>query len=541
MTAATQQNPGGAKAPSGTSSGFTGSIGSWVLRLAGLALLDAIAIALIMGMLADGNWAFPLVLGVVTVLINIVFLFERFYPLRWVSPGMALMILLVVYPILFTIFISFTNYGDGHLLSQQQAIEAFEAQIYLPEDATLFAYTVYRDPDGNIMLWLQPDSGDPKTVRPGEASVPQTGAPPDTIEMPATEEGAPPTTYTKLNAFQAATVSGLAAMRFGDEALGELYQVHPNFPGEAGIFEPRYTYDADLNAIIDNQTGVVYTAIDGTFTAPDGSTLRPGYVAVIGPRNYIRLFTDPGLRQPFIYVFLWTVAFAALSVLITFVMGMFLAIVFDVPEMPARRLLRSVFLIPYAIPAFVSVPVWVGLLNPEFGVVSQTIKSIFGWVPLWFADPFWAKVGVLIIQAWLGIPYMFVIVTGALQTLPRDVYEASSIDGASAWQTFRAITLPLLLITVGPLLVASFAFNFNNFTVIELYNSGGPPMAGTASPVGYTDILATYTYRIAFSSGRGADQGYAAAITVIIFLIVAAITALQFRYTNMLEERGRNV
>jgi ABC-type sugar transport system permease subunit len=136
---------------------------------------------------------------------------------------------------------------------------------------------------------------------------------------------------------------------------------------------------------------------------------------------------------------------------------------------------------------------------------------------------------------------MMVIVTGALQTLPRDVYEAAALDGASAWQAFRNITLPLLLITVGPLLVASFAFNFNNFTVIQLYNRGGPPMVGTATPVGHTDILATYTYRIAFASGRGADQGYAAAITVIIFLILVVITAFQFRYTNMLEERGENV
>lgn len=529
MTAATQNNPGGAKAPPG-SSGFSGGIGSWILRLAGLALFDAFALYLIMGMLANGNWAFPILLGIVTIFLNIVFLFERFYPLRWVSPGLALMILLVAFPIGYTIFISFTNYGDGHLLNQQQAIEALESEIFLPEDAVLFAYTVFRDGDGNIMLWLQPDDGEPMTVRPGEAPVARTGAPPDALDG-----------YTRLNAFQAATVQGLASLVFGDEELGERFQVHPNFPGEAGMFESRYTYDADLNAMIDSQTGTVYTAVDGTFTAPDGSTLRPGYVSVIGPRNYLRLFTDQGLRQPFLYVFAWTVGFAALSVLITFSVGMFMAIVFDVPEMPGRRLLRSLLLIPYAIPAFVSVPVWVGLLNPEFGVVSQTIKSIFGWVPLWFADPFWAKVGILIIQAWLGVPYMFVIVTGALQTLPRDVYEASEIDGANAWQAFRSITLPLLLITVGPLLVASFAFNFNNFTVIELYNEGGPPMRNTASPVGYTDILATYTYRIAFSSGRGADQGYAAAITVIIFLILVAITALQFRYTNMLEERGKNV
>jgi ABC-type sugar transport system permease subunit len=231
-----------------------------------------------------------------------------------------------------------------------------------------------------------------------------------------------------------------------------------------------------------------------------------------------------------------------MSVFLTFVLGLFLAIMFDVPEMPARNLVRTLLLIPYTIPAFVSVPVWVGLLNPQYGVVSQWIAALTGgWVPPWFSDPTWSKIGILLIQTWLGFPYMFVIITGALQTLPNDVYEAADLDGANAWAKFRSITLPLLLVTVGPLLVASFAFNFNNFTVIDLYNQGRPPIPNATIPVGYTDILATYTYRIAFGSTGSTDYGYASAITVIIFLILVVITLFQFRFTNRMEERGRNV
>jgi ABC-type sugar transport system permease subunit len=294
--------------------------------------------------------------------------------------------------------------------------------------------------------------------------------------------------------------------------------------------------------MIDQETQKVYKNVDGVFTSEDGQKLSPGFASTIGLENYKRLFTDPTLRSTFVQVFLWTVIFALLSVFLTFVIGMFLAIMFDVPEMPMRSLLRALLLIPYTIPAFVAVPVWVGLLNPQFGVISQFI-AIFtgGWVPPWFSDPFWGKVGILLIQTWLGFPYMFVVVTGALQTLPNDVYEAADMDGANAWNKFRSITLPLLLVTVGPLLVASFAFNFNNFTVIDLYNRGGPPIPNTPTPVGYTDILATYTYRIAFGSTGVSDYGYASAITVIIFFILMVITFFQFRYTNMLEERGRNV
>lgn len=536
-----QRGSGGASAPPGSKSPSGSGIGTLLLRLVAVFIIDAFAIWLVYSMLSDGIWTFPLALSIVTIFINIFFLFPHFVPLRWISPGLAMMILFVAYPILFTVYISFTNYGDGHLLTKQQTIEYYEnLPPVLPAEAVLYKYTVYQNPaDQSLMLWMQPeDGGQPFTVTPNGAPVARQGEPPDTLDG-----------YTKLNPFMAAAIEGpLKSTVFGVDP--DIFQVHPRFPGEAGKFEQAFTYDANEEAMIDNATGTHYRPIKGTYTADDGTTLsQGGYADVIGFQNYIRLFTDPALRQPFVYVFLWTVVFAALSVALTFALGTFLAIMFDVPEMPGRRILRSLLLIPYAIPAFVSVPVWVGLLNPQFGVISQAINTITdplvpgpgGWVPAWFADPFWAKVGILLIQVWLGAPYMFVIVTGALQTLPRDVYEASAIDGANAWQSFRSMTLPLLLITVGPLLVASFAFNFNNFTVIELYAQGGPPMPNTATPVGYTDILATYTYRIAFNSGRGADQGYAAAITVIIFLILLVITAFQFRYTNMLEERGANV
>jgi ABC-type sugar transport system permease subunit len=529
MTATAQKNPGGAAAPPGQPTRPT-SIASWIIRLGALAIIDAFAIWLVYMMIGDGIWALAAVLALVTLAINIIFLRDKYFPLRWVSPGLALMVIFVAYPILFTVYISFTNYGDGHLLTKQQNIAQFESQVFLPEDAELFNYTAYRNAEGEFMLWLAGRNGsEPVTVTPGGEPVARQGEPPATLD--GYEQVPQNRIFTLL--------TELAALTFGTEE--DSYKVSQQQFGVAAKFEPLYVYDAATDTLTNQQTGVVYTAVNGTWTAPDGSTLQPGFVVTIGGYNYARLFTDPALREPFIAVFIWTVVFALLSVIITFFLGMLLAIVFDVPEMPFRRLLRSLLLIPYAIPAFVSVPVWVGLLNPEFGIISLSMKAVFGWSPAWFADPFWAKVGILLIQLWLGMPYMFVIVTGALQSLPTDVYEAADLDGANALHKWWSITMPLLLITVGPLLVASFAFNFNNFTVIQLYNNGGPPMVGTASPVGHTDILATYTYRIAFASARGSDQGYAAAITVIIFLILVAITFFQFRYTNMLEERSENV
>jgi ABC-type sugar transport system permease subunit len=528
MTTIASGSGGGAAAPP---TDRPPSIVSWLLRLAALAIIDAITIWLVYQMLGDGHGFFAILLALVTIWLNVVFLSERFLPLRWISPGLALMIMMVVYPILFTVYISFTNYGTGHLVTKEAAIQQIEAQTFLPADAVIFTWVAYQNPAGEYMLWLtDPNTSEVFTVTPGGEPIPREGEPPAELDG-----------FTQIPMNQIFNhLAPLSALVFGvppDDA----YKVSQQNLGQAAQYQQKYVYDAEQDAMIDQESGTIYDNVDGVFTAQDGTKLSPGFAVTQGANNYVRLFTDPGLRSVFVGVFLWTVVFAFMSVLLTFALGLFLAINFDVPEMPFKSILRALLLIPYTIPAFVAVPVWVGLLNPQFGVISLAIERVFGWTPPWFSDPFWGRVGTLLIQLWLGFAYMFVIVTGALQTLDKDIYEAADLDGATAWHKFRSITLPLLLVTVGPLLVASFAFNFNNFTVIELYNRGGPPIPNVPTPVGYTDILATYTYRIAFGSTGTSDYGYASAITVMIFLILIVITMFQFRYTNMLEERGRNV
>ncbi len=116
------------------------------------------------------------------------------------------------------------------------------------------------------------------------------------------------------------------------------------------------------------------------------------------------------------------------------------------------------------------------------------------------------------------------------------------MDGSTGWYSFRKITLPLLLVAVGPLLIASFVFNFNNFNLIYLFIGGGPPIVGASTQAGHTDILISYVYNLAFASGgRGVQYGLASAISIVIFAIVGAITLFQYRFTNMWEEVGEGV
>jgi ABC-type sugar transport system permease subunit len=198
-------------------------------------------------------------------------------------------------------------------------------------------------------------------------------------------------------------------------------------------------------------------------------------------------------------------------------------------------------LIPYTVPSLITILVWRGLLNPQLGIFSRVLESLVGWSPPWFTDPVWAKAAVLLVNLRLGYPYFMLVTSGALQAIPEDIYAAAEVDGASVWQRFRRITLPLLLVAVGPLLVASFVFNFNNFNIIFLFIQGGPPIVGASTRAGHTDILISYVYNLAFAGGRGADYGLAAAITLVIFVIVALITLFQFRFTQMWEEVGENV
>jgi arabinogalactan oligomer/maltooligosaccharide transport system permease protein len=182
------------------------------------------------------------------------------------------------------------------------------------------------------------------------------------------------------------------------------------------------------------------------------------------------------------------------------------------------------------VPGFLSLLVWQGLLNDDFGVVNR----IFHLDVPWLFDANWAKVSVLLVSIWLTVPYLFLVSLAALQSIPGELVEAARVDGGGPWQLFRRVTLPLVLVAVSPLLIASFAFNFNNFNNIYLLTGGGPPMQNS-SIAGATDILISYTYKLAIATGKGQDYGLASAVSIIIFLIVATISGVSFSRTKALE------
>ena len=477
--------------------------------------------------------------GIIAVMFNLIFLIRRAYPYRWIAIGLAFLILFVIYPIIFTVYVAFTNYGDGHLLTKEQALPIIQKATYLPEAGNSYSWTAYKSDAGVYTLWLINPDGESFLAKPGEEIVPAKPGDPgigeaDSKGIPKTIEG-----YQRLNTLVAATDQELPNIKFGLEG-DQTIQIRS--PSEAAELEILYVYDEATDAITDQSNGDIYHDVAGTFTTKDGKTLKPGFRAVVGFENFVQFATSPALSGPLIQIVTWNFIFPTFSVLSTFALGLAIAIMFNDKDFPLKKVIRTLLLVPYAIPSVITILIWRGMMNSEFGVINRFLERTVGWAPPWTTEPIWAQIAVLIVNLWLGFPYMMLITSGALQSIPSDLYEAATVDGASPWQRFRRITLPLLLVAVGPLLIASYIFNFNNFGVIYLFIGGGPPIAGATTQAGHTDILISYVWKLAIESGgRGVQYGLASAISIVLFAVVGTITMLQYRFTNMWEEVSENV
>jgi ABC-type sugar transport system permease subunit len=506
-------------------------------RLAILIAVDASVLWFLNRLFSLGYLPLAAAILIILIFVNVVLLRQEAYPVRWMVIGLVFMALFTIYPIFFTVWVSFTNYGEGHLVTKEQAIDQILKEKYLPETGKAYTWTAFKSPEGDYALWLKDAEGNGYLAIPGELlTQPQPGelgiGEFDDKGIPKTIEG-----YQRLNAIVAATDQNLTEILFGEE--GKTIQVRS--PSEAAELLPLYVYNTDQDSMISEETGIVFQNIRGAFTSPDGTLLRPGFIESVQFSNFREFFVSPALRGPLVRIIAWNFGFAFFSLLFNFSLGLAIAILFNDPRFPFKKVIRSLLIIPYTVPALITILIWRGMLNPELGVFDRILEGLFGWAPPWFTNQWWAKIAILIVNLWLSYPYFMLICSGALQSISEDYYDAAQVDGANAWQKFRQITLPLLLVAVGPLLVASFTFNFNNFNLIYLFNAGGPPIPGTPTPAGHTDILISYVYNLAFTATRGVNYGFASAITIVIFFIVGAITLFQFRYTRMWEEVSENV
>lgn len=252
----------------------------------------------------------------------------------------------------------------------------------------------------------------------------------------------------------------------------------------------------------------------------------------VGFKNFVDLFTLPMWRETFLSVLSWTIIWTFIATTLQVALGIFLAIIVNQPGIKGKGIIRTIFILPWAVPAFVSILVFAGMFNESFGAINNQVLAMFGIEKIeWMTDPFWAKVALISIQTWLGFPFIFAMTTGILQSIPSELYEAAEVDGATVWQQFKQITLPLVLYATAPILITQYTFNFNNFSIIYLFNAGGPAVSGQNA--GGTDILISWIYKLTMTS---AQYGKAAALTMMLSIIVISVALWQFRRTKSFQE-----
>lgn len=450
---------------------------------------------------------------------------RRAHASRYLLPGIAAAVVFVIFPMLYTFGMAFTNQSSRNLLDPDQAKAYLLAEAVEVPDSQR-AYTLHAQ-DGKFVVRLAGANGeeqfdtDPVTLDPDK----------------------PVERTVDLHAARGRTVPEKVAMPQVVRLLPALRAIHLRQPDGRVLslaslrsfaqLQSLYVARAD-GALVDNVTQTVYhpDPAEGFYTSAQGDRLQPGYRVNVGLRHFSRIFSDGKFQEPFLGVFLWTVTFSALSVFLAAGLGLLLAVLLKWDSLEFKGAYRLVLFLPYAVPGFISILVFKGLFNQNLGEINLILHGLFGVKPAWFSDPLLAKTMLLIVNVWLGFPYMMVLCSGLVSSIPEDIYEAAAVAGAGPLTTFTRLTLPLILKPLTPLLISAFAFNFNNFVLVSLLTGGRPDYTDATMPAGTTDILVSYTWRIAFQDS-GQEFGLAAAISTVIFLIIAGITLVQMRFTRI--------
>jgi arabinogalactan oligomer / maltooligosaccharide transport system permease protein len=231
--------------------------------------------------------------------------------------------------------------------------------------------------------------------------------------------------------------------------------------------------------------------------------------------------------------------FAVLTIVINTAAGVLLAVLLNNPNLRFRALYRTLLILPWALPSVITIQVWRGFLNTNFGTTNRFLALLDLPTLNWLGDPVAAKAAILLVNLWLGFPFVMTATLGALSAIPSELYEAAKIDGASAWKSFWGVTAPLLSSALIPITLTGFAFNFNNFGLIYLLTDGGPAIAGGTATARSTDILISWAYNEAFRAAGGYAYGLGSAISIMIFFITIAISLVNFRVTGALKEEAK--
>lgn len=496
-----------------------------------IALLYFLSLYLVFIVYNQGETLFAIALLVILSSGIYVFFNKNVYHWRYLYPGLVALGIFVVFPLVATVAIAFTNYSATNQMNFEKAVRYFTSQTYPAGSAYNFKLLQNND---KYQITVKNDNGEQFISKAfdlnslaGEIDLKATQNLPDLKSAPLKT-----ITQNRLK-LQSLTLNLPTGQKLTMSSLRSFSEL-----------KPKFSFDKNTEILTDNSKNQRYKANNetgffqkindlGNF---EDEILEPGFTVGVGFKNFIKIFNDEGIKQPFLQIFGWTITFALLSVIFPTALGLIFAAMMQWDALKGKAVYRLLLILPYAVPAFISILIFKGLFNQSFGEINVILKQLFGIQPPWFVDPFYAKVMLIIVNTWLGYPYLMIVAMGFMKSIPSDLYEASAIDGANPIHNFFKITLPLVIKPLTPILIANFAFNFNNFVVIQLLTEGNPSIIGTSTPAGSTDLLVSYTYRIAFQGDGSQDFGLASAIAILIFIIISILAIIQTRMTKITQD-----
>ncbi len=249
-----------------------------------------------------------------------------------------------------------------------------------------------------------------------------------------------------------------------------------------------------------------------------------------GLANYKVIALGQGVAgQAFWHILSWTIVWTLAATTLAIFIGFILALLVNQDRIRGKKLWRTIYLLPWAVPAFITIMFFSVMLAPN-GMLTEVISGLAGHVVNVKNDTTLTRIALVLLQGWLGSSYIFLLCTGILQSIPQDLYEAAEIDGAGSWKRVQHITVPLLLYQIAPLLVTQYTFNFNNYSIIALFNNGGPFVPSKyGNLAGSSDILISYIFKLTIENQY---QALGAAITILISLVLMFVSFLGFRKTK---------
>lgn len=254
----------------------------------------------------------------------------------------------------------------------------------------------------------------------------------------------------------------------------------------------------------------------------------------IGLANYKQIFLGEGIAgKPFWLITGWTVIWTLFATSLAIFIGFVLALLVNQDRIYGKRFFRTIYLLPWAVPAFITIMFFSIMFSPD-GPLTHLLHQLTGQIINVKDSPWGTRIVLILLQGWLGSSYVFLLCTGILQSIPKDLYEAANIDGATGFQQTRHITIPILLFQTAPLMIGQYTFNFNNFSIIYLFNGGGPfEPSKYGNTAGSSDLLISYIYKLTIQKQF---QGIGAAITMIVSLVLIFITWIGFSRSKSFRE-----